>query len=352
MQLAKKFISGIITFSLITASLTGISLAGKEKAIAGDTYGQTTEDNTPATPVSDAALTVQYHTQKEIREYVKRNGVSIKDKVKYAKKPVTEKPYNLGKLSKKTLNSALKMLNQVRYIAGVPNNVELSDEYTELAQAAALINGAHNYLNHYPSQPKGMSDDMYALAKKGSRTSNLGMGYKNLNSAILYGWMADPGVEGVGHRLWLLNSKLQKTGFGSAGRATAAQVWGEYGELELASGVTWPAQNMPVEYFSTSASWSVSTGYELWWNRSNIKVILTRKSDGKKWKFSEASSDGELDISLQHADNGVIIFNPKGIKKYKNGDEFNVKITGLKKTELKKNLNYTVRFFKLGKKNL
>ena len=65
------------------------------------------------------------------------------------------------------------MLNQVRYIAGISDNVELSDEYNTFCQAGALSNYVNNELSHFPEQPDGMPGDMYELAEKVAGSSNI-----------------------------------------------------------------------------------------------------------------------------------------------------------------------------------
>ena len=78
---------------------------------------------------------------------------------------------------------------------GIPPDVTLDSSYSELAQAASLVNQLNGSLSHSPSQPAGLSSELYQLGKKGAGSSN----------------------------------------------------------------VAWPAQNMPVELFSSTDAWSLST---------------------------------------------------------------------------------------------
>ena len=125
------------------------------------------------------------------------------------------KPYSLGRLSEGTLESALKLLNQMRYIAGIPYDVKLSDRYNELAQAASVVSLANGDIDHNPKMPNGISDGLYKLGKEGASKSNLGMGYKSINSSLI-SYMEDGGhnKDRVGHRRWILNPAMKKTGFG------------------------------------------------------------------------------------------------------------------------------------------
>lgn len=295
-----------------------------------------------------SGINVRYHTQEEIRAYARKSNVSLNDALEFAEEPVIQSPYSLGKLSDRTLQSALKMLNQVRYIAGISDNVELSDEYNTLCQAGVLANYANAQLSHYPEKPDGMSDDIYALAKEGAGSSNLAWGGRSLNGTIVSSWMEDgddSNIDRTGHRRWLLNPVMGKTGFGAIsgeyGTCSSVYVFDSSNSFAGEYGVAWPAQNMPVEYFGESFPWSVSMGYSV--NKDNVKVTLTRKNDGKTWDFSSFSSDGAFYVNnVGYGQKGCIIFRPeKGIQ-YRAGDIFKVEITGLNE-----DVSYTVNFFQL-----
>lgn len=306
------------------------------------------KENNQATGVN-----VQYHTQEEIREYVKNNGAAIEDALTFAETPLTEAPYALGKLSDVTLNSAISTLNQIRYIAGISDNVQLSDEYTELAQAAALANYANKQLSHFPEPPIGMSDELYSKAQKGASSSNLAWASwkdRSINETIISSWMQDgdsSNIDRLGHRRWLLNPTMSNTGFGavSGTKGTYSAVYALDGALAAttACGVMWPAQNMPIEYFGKYFPWSISMGYSV--DKSKIHVKLTRENDGQEWNFSDESADGAFYINNENYGlAGCIIFRPEinTLEKYNAGDTFRVEITGLSE-----DVSYTVNFFEL-----
>ncbi len=296
-----------------------------------------------------SGINVAYHTQEEIKNYAKNSNVSLKDALEFEEEPVTKSPYSLGKLSGKTLQSALKMLNQVRYIAGISDNVELSDEYNTLCQAGALANYANNELSHFPEQPVGMPDDMYELAEQGAGSSNIAWAswHCSLNDTIVSSWMedGDPGnIDRTGHRRWLINPEMGKTGFGavSGKNGTYSCVYSFDRSNSHASeyGVAWPAQNIPLEYFGSGFPWSVSMGYDV--DEDDVNVTLVRKNDGRTWNFSNASSEGPFYVNNDgYGQTGCIIFRPDDIT-YKAGDIFKVEITGLDNP-----VSYTVNFFEL-----
>lgn len=135
---------------------------------AGAVSGEAAQDISREAAQKEASgVNVAYHTQDEIRAYIESSGAGLTDAVTFRENPVTEVPFGLGSLSEDTLNSALRMLNQIRYIAGIPYDVALDDSYNQQAQAAALANYVNNELSHEPARPEGMTDEMYELAKKG-----------------------------------------------------------------------------------------------------------------------------------------------------------------------------------------
>lgn len=285
-----------------------------------------------------AGINVEYRTAAEIAEYMKSHpfdySVSEYDEVPdYA-----NAPYSAGKLSGKTLQNALNALNTMRFIAGV-DEVTLSDKYNELAQAGTLVNAVNDELSHSPEQPAGMSDELYQLGLSGTSSSNIGWNYHSLARNVVYGWMSDKStsnISRVGHRRWCINPTMQKTGFGNVGEYYAMYSFDRSGSSGK-YGVCWPAQVMPAEFFADADPWSISMGKAV--NISAVEVTLTRKSDGKKWTFSQAYSDGYFNVNNDgYGQKGCIIFRPEDVS-YKDGDSFDVKITGLDE-----DVSYTVDF--------
>ncbi len=296
-------------------------------------------------------INVAYHTQDEIRAYIKNSGAGISDAVTFQENPVTEAPFGLGKLSNETLDSAVKMLNQIRYIAGIPYDVALDDSYNEKAQAASLVNYVNGKMTHYPTKPEGMADEMFALGESGAGSSNIAWGSSaswKLNRFIVMSWMEDgdsSNIDSVGHRRWLLNPSMKKTGFGLVngvnGTYSAVYAFDRSGQAEH-YGVMWPAQNMPTDYFNNKFPWSVSMGTEV--DASAVAVTLTRASDGKVWNFSQSSADGAFYVNNDnYGQKGCIIFRPNDVAGYQDGDSYHVNITGLSGGDV----SYTVNFFDL-----
>ncbi len=287
-------------------------------------------------------LNIDYHTVEQIKAFIKNHPADLNQSTVYDKTPSSVSPYELGEVSDETLDSAINLVNQIRYIAGVPANVSISETYQETAQAGALVNAANNQLSHTPAKPSGMSDELYAKGYAGTSSSNLAYNSKSLNYAVL-GWMEDSdsnNIDRVGHRRWIISPGMEKTGFGVVNRYYSMYTFDNWTDYKGYSNVAWPAQNTPVEYFMDGSAWSLSTGSAQ--DISKIKVTVKRISDGKTWNFSSASSDGEFYVdNNNYGQKGCIIFRPSGLT-VKSGDSFSVSITGAGS-----DIDYNVNFFSL-----
>lgn len=293
-------------------------------------------------PVSANTLCVDQHSKQEIANYLSRTNSKITDTTKYVTSPSAISPYKQGKVHGDTNAAALARLNQYRYIAGIPT-VTLDSEYTATAQYAALINAANGGLSHAPDKPSGMSDSLYNRCYNAAGEVNLAAGYRSIPSAI-DGWMDEALYTNMGHRRWILNPPMEKTGFGiveNPGTAfrtyTAMYAFDNtFGETSYKN-VSWPAMYTPITHFSGGEVWTLSTGsYE---NPDDITITLKRKSDGKKWTIK--SSNGLNVCNQYYGQMGCLMFIPEGISSYEAGDVYSVQIKGLADGTL----SYTVEFF-------
>ena len=79
-------------------------------------------------------LGVEYHTQKEISLFSKEAMKLFEFPVKYDISPKTRSPFNSGKISKITIDNALKFMNALRYTAVLRHNKGVTEKYNKLAQ--------------------------------------------------------------------------------------------------------------------------------------------------------------------------------------------------------------------------
>lgn len=313
----------------------------------------TTEETTDSKQ-QDTKLQVSYHTTDEILEFLEQENAVKTDKITYKEEPSITAPYKVGSLSSETLDSAAAMIRQIRFIAGLPHDISLNEDYNDLSQSAALVNYVNNDLSHEPSKPDDMSEKLFQQGSEGASNSNIafdGNQKRTLNETLIDSWMADKDGENISqleNRSRILNPSMEQVGFGaisgSKGIYSAMYATDHSGENESIFGIAWPAQNMPIEYFGNDYPWSISTNETL--KASEIGVTLTRKSDGKKWNFSKDSADGDFYV---HSDNSAqkssIIFRPEtsDITAYEDEDSFQVEISKNKKPYI----SYTVHFFSI-----
>lgn len=287
----------------------------------------------PSIPSGDniypiTGTTVNYPTQEQIAKfYFDSAKDAITTPTSYASDPNVSSPYSAGVLSDATNQGALTTINYIRYIAGLDYNLTIGDSYVEITQAGAFLNAVNGTLTHSPSQPSGMSDELYRLGASGASSSNIASGYSTLGSAITSGWMNDgdsSNIARVGHRRWILNPIMGKIAFGMTGRYSAMYCFDYSNTAGTQTGVTWPAQNTPISLFNATFPWSFSHATDI--NSASVK--LTRLNDGQVWNFSTSSADGYFGI----VDGGynrtdTIIFRPNSVS-YEDGDVFHVQILG------------------------
>ena len=101
-------------------------------------------------------------TEQEIRNRINGHGISLTEPEVMEEEASLTAPYSPGKLSEKSLNDALTVFNDVRYIVGIPP-VTLSKEDCEKAQAASLLIAIHGEAVHDPSVPDDMDEALASL---------------------------------------------------------------------------------------------------------------------------------------------------------------------------------------------
>ena len=325
-----KKITSALTFTLMLIAVTAYSYGGERD------------------------LNVSYRTPEDINAFLQSHPVahdafSESYEFSYSDAPRLSSSYEPGSLSKSDLNSALHMLENIRYIAGLPADLKLSNDYTRMAQAASLVNYSNDSISHYPEFPSNISSKTAKSGMKACAESNLAWdSWQNtsLEHSILNVWMKDDSVSNIkalGHRRWILSPEMKRTGFGavsgSRGTYNTMYVFDFGRKVKTNYQVAWPAQQMPVSYFPEGTPWSLSLGKVL--NSEKIKVTLTRLSDNKVWNFSKKQADGDFYVNNDgYGQKGCIIFNPKNIGHCKSGDKFIVKVSGAGKE-----ISYIVNFF-------
>lgn len=280
----------------------------------------------------------------------------------YEEEPNNKKPYKLGTLTDEFLKDGLNSINMVRYIAGLPDDIMMQDNLNNVAQHGAVLISSIGYLDHTPSKPDDMDQEFYEVGYKGTSSSNLGMGHNSLSDFNL-SCMDDSdsrNIDRVGHRRWLLSPQLKYVGMGYANSYSATKVFDKSREEIIDYNyIAWPSKGVfPTEYFGGHQAWSVSLNpdkYQLP-EYDKVSIELTRLNDNKKWILDSSInlqngnySNKEyfnIDTGNKMGINNCIIFRPERIVNYKNGDIFEVNISGIKDNlGQDTNIKYKVEFF-------
>jgi fibronectin type 3 domain-containing protein len=294
-------------------------------------------------------LEVQYRTQDEIRQFIMEHPACINDPVEFSEFPILSSPQFSGQLSLGTLNSAINMTNIQRYIAGLTYNTYLHEPYNRYAQDGSFVTHFNGSLSHYPTKPASVDQAIFDSGYIGTSRSNLGLGYYNINSTIVNGYMEDgdpSNIDRVGHRRWILNEFANRFGFGHLSKSNAMYVVDGYPSTsEFTKGIAFPAQNQPLEYFDEYFPWSIAANIDLNAVTHDVRVVLKRLNDGKIWTFSSSQSDGYFNVNNTNYGYsiGYIIFRPN-LQNYeiKSGDKYQVTVTSTLV-----NFQYNVDFFSL-----
>ncbi len=296
---------------------------------------------------------VEYHTEEEVRAMYHQLNLGVEVPISYAVTPDLSGLSYSGRLSNASLEYGLNILNFVRYLAGLSYDITLNEDYITATQDASLVFAGNDGISHYPTEPRGINSDIYNSGYTAAAQSNLSAGFNTLFDSIVHAYMADSdayNLSRLGHRRWILNPSLQETGFGFTYPRTTTSTYSAYSAMHImgegyndphnVSGVVWPAQTMPIEYFAMDYPWSYSYGTTI---TSPVTVTLTRQNDGAVWNFYSGggTSDGYITVNNQaYGMTGCVIFRPDDIY-YLDGDTFHVSLTG------GVTASYTVSFIQL-----
>jgi len=278
--------------------------------------------------------------------------------------PKITPPYAIGKVKKEVLQAGLDATNLVRYIAYLSDNVELTDDLSDLGQHGAVVLAANNKLTHTPSKPAKMSEEFYNRAYKSTKTANIHWGTSKVRPfSAVFGFTDDSGpsnIDRLGHRRWILNPPFKKTGFGVTDHYIPMQVFDRSGSGFDYDYVAWPSPGVfPTNLISKNTAWHITLNpkkYDL--VRSKPQVKLEHTNSGKVWNLSRsmASSKEPGKAYYNYETNGfgvanATIFRPEfeSSFKYKDGDVFKVTVSGVVTPNGKlEDIVYTVKMFDIG----
>lgn len=161
------------TALLVSAALlvTSISTPCPAFAASGSSKSSLITVKTPSK--EDIVKFMQEHPTGDI--YFDEDGKSTgkTHETDYLTAPKTSAPYEAGRLAESEEAAALNTIKTIRYIAGISSNLYISEEYSQLAQASALVNYVNGKLTHTPALPASMDQALAKQGYDGSQHSNI-----------------------------------------------------------------------------------------------------------------------------------------------------------------------------------
>lgn len=275
------------------------------------------------------ALLLPFSAQAMSKDALRREYAALSERFSedspYRETPDSTNFSTAGSLTEAATQNALDLVNLMRRLAGL-NEVSIDPLYTLRAQNAALVLAGNDALSHSPEAPDGISEDIYRSGYIGASSANIAK-FNWMHSGILLDgvkyFARDDGeinLSVLGHRRWLLDPQLEKTGFGLANAPSGNSFVAMY-VLDDATDerdwdyVAWPtADAFPTEWMQTDLAWSVSINdekYDL--AASEPTVTLTEETLGLSFRFDvkAGTGDGYCRISEEACGSGAcLIFRP------------------------------------------
>lgn len=256
----------------------------------------------------------------------------------YVSAPKTSAPYAAGTVASGFLDDGLNTINFARYLAGVPHDVGLDSTMNTDAQHGAVLLAASSF-SHTPPKPADMSQSFYDRGYTSTSRSNIGMGQPT-SAAFQLGCLKDEdtgNIDRVGHRRWLINPRMAKTGIGFANSNHTTYAFDTSRAAVDYAAVAYPSAGpfpMDQGFFNSRTPWSLTLNPAKYdWDTSGHTITLRRVADGKTWTFTAAdtSKSGEY-FTFERSGYGVancFIFRPDPSSvSYKAGDQFDVTLSG------------------------
>ena len=280
------------------------------------------------------------HTREDIRDAFAELDINT-DASPYEELPSLSGEYSAGKLTDEALADAVEYLNFIRYIAYLDNEVTLDPVYVMRAQHGAVLLAANDSVAHDSPRAEGMSDGFYNTAYTGTMSSNLAsINWMDGDILIVSAeyFVRDDGENNLGvlgHRRWLLNPYMGKTGFGLANAVSGMSYTSMYVHDDSCdpgywTDVKWPSEGaFPADLTSYDIPWSVVLNPEVYsTDLSGVTVNMYEETAGRaELKYFGTSTES-------YGAGPAVIFMPDlaamGINDYQQNQIWYVRIDGLR----------------------
>lgn len=212
----------------------------------------------------------------------------------FVQTPNANAPYKAGKLKQDYMQGGVAMANMYRYASGLPGHLLFDEALVNQAQHGAVLNAAHEEIDHTPVKPADMPEAFYNLGYESASSSNLASltkGYikENILARTVKMYMSDSdlgNIAHVDHRRWIqLDSRASEQ---ATVTAQAVQFTGQ--ALMLGSGE--PRAGVAVKVFRADPSSGVV----------DSKPLLKLETDMKGFFYISGLGDGTYQIRLGNDD--------------------------------------------------
>jgi uncharacterized protein YkwD len=271
----------------------------------------------------------------------------------YTVAPSTRAPYATGALAPGFAADGMNAVNYTRFLAGLPDDVTWDAGLADRAQHGAVLLAASTF-SHTPPKPADMADSFYQIGLGSTSRSNIGYGYPSL--AAFNADCADDtdsyNIDRLGHRRWLLNPPMGKTGMGYASNRADTFVFDESRAAPVDyDTVLYPCAGLfPVEMLSSTTAWSISLNPARYrWTAGAQSVTMRRLRDGRTWTFTAQDKDTSGKYfnfeTSGYGEGPCAIFrpDPASVGSYAVGDAFDITLSGgiwLRGTETPATISY------------
>lgn len=277
----------------------------------------------------------------------------------YAAEPSWSGSYTAGSAAAGLRANGLRMANFVRFLAGLPADLQLDEDLNDLGQHGAVLLKAGGTLTHTPGRPPDMPEDFYNRGYSSTTSANIASGYTSLSRSILNGYMPDDSQSNsatVGHRRWILHPPLKKIGFGYCEGFSTMQVFDKSRSTPFDyNWIAWPAGEFPTACFDSNDPWSLTLNPARYQQPANAAITVTLERTGTNtasWTLNAADAvwttggDYFMVNTGGYGINNCIIFRPGAGFTCNPGDSYRVTVEGARNSDgSPAEISYTVNFF-------
>lgn len=287
------------------------------------------------------------HTVQEVRERYSR--IARTDML-YAEK-ADLKRMTVGELTDVAEEAMLEYVRFMRWLAYVEEPLEISEDYTSLAQTGALLLAVADTPAHVLPQPEDFPDDLYAEASQGIAGSNIAsinwMDTDVLRAAVEH-FQRDEGNYNryaQGHRRWLLSPALQQTGFGLANSDSGMTYVTMYvhdltaESINAWDHIAWPSAGaFPAEYLYDATPWSVILNDRVYaQEHPELRITASCAQTDEVFVMDRLAMEDAPDAYWINTDpyglGSAIIFRPASMQEFEQNQVWNVTIENLVKLD-------------------